>query len=100
VKLLLQGRGTAFHGPLLEQFIRWLGAFPVGAAVELDSGETGIVVAENVLQRLKPKVRVLADRAGRPLRPRRTVDLAVDPGLRIRRTLEEGKLAFDARRLF
>jgi hypothetical protein len=43
---------------------------------------------------------VLADRAGRPLRPRRTVDLAVDPGLRIRRTLEEGKLAFDARRLF
>jgi HD-GYP domain-containing protein (c-di-GMP phosphodiesterase class II) len=100
VKLLLQERGTALHGPLLEQFIRWLGAFPVGAAVELDSGELGVVVGENMLQRLKPKVRVIADRAGRPLRARRTVDLAVDSGVRIRRTLEEGKLAFDARRLF
>src|SRR5213075_516925 len=44
VKHLLKERGTAFHGPLLEQFIRCMGAFPVGSAVELTSGEFGIVI--------------------------------------------------------
>src|SRR4051812_1793424 len=100
VKHLLKERGTAFHGPLLEQFIRCMGAFPVGSAVELTSGEFGIVIDEHVSQRLKPKVFVLLDHAGKLLRSRRVLDLAEEPRIRIRRTLEQGQLAFDPRRLF
>lgn len=100
VKQLLKERGTAFHGPLLEQFIRCMGAFPVGSAVELTSGEFGIVVDEHVSQRLKPKVLVLLDDSGKLVRSRKTLDLAEEPQIRIRRTLEQGQLAFDPRRLF
>jgi cyclic di-GMP phosphodiesterase len=100
VKRLLKERGTGFHGPLLEQFIRCMGAFPVGSAVELTSGEFGVVVGEHVSQRLKPKVLMLLDPAGKLVRLRKVLDLADEPQIRIRRTLEQGQLAFDPRRLF
>jgi HD-GYP domain-containing protein (c-di-GMP phosphodiesterase class II) len=99
IKPLLDERGTAFHGPLLEQFVRCMGAFPVGSAVELSSGDYGVVVAEHITQRLKPKVLIIIDRAHRIVRQRKVVDLANEPDLRIRRSLEQGQLAFDPRRL-
>ena len=100
VKQLLKERGTAFHGPLLEQFIRCMGAFPVGSAVELTSGEFGIVVEEHVSQHLKPQVLVLLNATGKLLPVRKALDLAEEAQVRIRRTLEQGQLAFDPRRLF
>ena len=100
VKLLIKERGTAFHGPLLEQFVRCMGAFPVGSEVELTSGEFGVVIGEHISQRLKPKVMVLLDAAGKLVLSRKVIDLAEEPDMRIRRTLEQGKLGFDPRRLF
>ena len=41
-------RGTAFHPILVEQFIRCIGIFPVGAVVELNSGEVAVVIAQNL----------------------------------------------------
>jgi HD-GYP domain-containing protein (c-di-GMP phosphodiesterase class II) len=100
VTLLIKERGTAFHGPLLEQFVRCMGAFPVGSEVELTSGEFGVVIGEHISQRLKPKVMVLLDDAGKLVLSRKVVDLAEEPDMRIRRTLEQGKLGFNPRRLF
>jgi HD-GYP domain-containing protein (c-di-GMP phosphodiesterase class II) len=106
VSLLLKERGTAFHGPLVEQFIRCVGSFPVGSILELNSGEIGIVIAEHVMQRIKPKVMLILDRAGKPMLPGKIVDLAANPEMgrgepyRIRRALEQGRLEFDPRRLF
>ena len=103
---LLQGRGTAFHGPLVEQFIRCVGSFPVGTAIELGSGEIGIVVADNMLQRLKPKVMLLRDRAGAALSAPKLIDLAADPqkqggeSYRLRRALPQGALKLDPLELF
>ena len=74
-------------------------AFPVGSSVELSSGEAGVVVGEHVMQRLTPKVLVVFDARGKRLAEGRMVDLAANPDLRIRRTLEEGKLGFEPRHL-
>lgn len=106
VSLLLKDRGTAYHGPLVEQFIRCMGSFPVGTLVELTSGEVGVVVAEHLLQRIKPKVMLVLDRAGLGVPPGRIIDMAENRELsrgapyRIRRALEQNRLAFDPRRLF
>jgi HD-GYP domain-containing protein (c-di-GMP phosphodiesterase class II) len=106
VSLLLKDRGTAYHGPLVEQFIRCMGSFPVGTLVELTSGEVGVVVAEHLLQRIKPKVMLVLDRAGQRVAAGRIIDLAVNPALsggepyRIRRALEQSRLSFEPRRLF
>jgi HD-GYP domain-containing protein (c-di-GMP phosphodiesterase class II) len=105
VNILLKERGTAFHGPLVEQFIRCVGSFPVGSAVQLNSGEIGIVIADNLMQRLKPKVMLLLDRAGKPVPARKIVDLSTNPEMsrgepyRICRTFEQGTVKFDPRRL-
>jgi HD-GYP domain-containing protein (c-di-GMP phosphodiesterase class II) len=101
VNVLLKESGTAFHGPLVEQFIQCVGAFPVGSVVEFHSGEVGIVIAENPLQRLKPVVMVALDSSGKPIHSRQILDLGkASQPYRIRRTLEQSKLVFDPRRLF
>jgi len=101
---LLKERGTGLHAGLVEQFIQCLGAFPVGAVVELNTAETGIVVAQSPAQRLKPTVIVLRDSSGARVRPR-VLTLDEDPAVasgepyRIRRTLEQSRLVFDPREL-
>jgi HD-GYP domain-containing protein (c-di-GMP phosphodiesterase class II) len=44
---LYNSRNTLFDGPLVEQFVQCIGIFPVGALVELNSGEVGIVITEH-----------------------------------------------------
>jgi HD-GYP domain-containing protein (c-di-GMP phosphodiesterase class II) len=97
LNLLFRMRGRAFHPQLVEQFIRCIGYFPVGSIVELNTGEVGVVVALNAEQRLQPKVMVVRDPRGQPLRPQKFLNLAKlpkateDEPYRIRRTLEFGR---------
>jgi HD-GYP domain-containing protein (c-di-GMP phosphodiesterase class II) len=97
LNMLHKWRGTAFHPILVEQFIRCIGIFPVGAVVELNSGEVAVVIAQNLEKRLQPRIMVVRDAAGNPLRPQKLLDLSKAPKVnaeepyRIRRTLEFGK---------
>ena len=91
---LYKERGSGFHPDLVEQFIQCVGAFPVGSAVELNSGEVGIVITQNLVRRLKPRVMVVLDAAGNPMKPHKILDLDKDPKVgdevyKIRRTLEQ-----------
>jgi HD-GYP domain-containing protein (c-di-GMP phosphodiesterase class II) len=103
---LYKERGTGYHGELVEQFIQCVGAFPVGAVVELNSGEVGIVITQNLVRRLKPRVMVVLDAQGHPVRPHKILDLEKDPKAgpdepyRIRRSMESSKVQIDPRELF
>jgi HD-GYP domain-containing protein (c-di-GMP phosphodiesterase class II) len=106
LSLLYGWRDTLFDGPLVEQFIQCIGIFPVGAIVEMNSGEVGIVIAQNVARRLQPRVMVVLDDKGNQLRPQKILDLARDPKsspnvpYRIKRTLEKGSVAIDPAEFF
>jgi HD-GYP domain-containing protein (c-di-GMP phosphodiesterase class II) len=103
LNFLQKMRGTAFHPVLVEQFTRCIGFFPVGSAVELNSGEIGIVISQNLAKRLQPRVMVVRDGRGALLRPQKLLDLAKLPKLtaeepyRIRRTLEYGRAEVSVR---
>lgn len=103
---LYKERGVGFHSELVEQFIQCVGVFPVGSVVELNSGEVGIVITQNLVRRLKPRVMVVLDAAGSPMHPHRILDLDKNPKVgpeepyRIRRTLEQTKVQVDPRELF
>jgi HD-GYP domain-containing protein (c-di-GMP phosphodiesterase class II) len=103
---LYKERGAGFHAELVEQFIQCVGVFPVGSVVELNSGETGIVITQNLVRRLKPRVMVVLDGQGHPMRPHKILDLDKDPKVRpdepyrIKRTLEQTKLQVDPKELF
>jgi HD-GYP domain-containing protein (c-di-GMP phosphodiesterase class II) len=103
---LYRERGTRFHADLVEQFIQCVGVFPVGSVVELNSGEVGIVIAQNLVRRLKPRVMVVLDAKGNPMRPHKILDLEKDPKAtpdepyRIKRTLEQTRVQVDPREMF
>jgi len=64
---LYQWAGTSFHEPLVEQFVQGVGVFPVGSLVELSSGEVAVVLAQNRVRRLEPRVLLLTAPDKRPL---------------------------------
>jgi HD-GYP domain-containing protein (c-di-GMP phosphodiesterase class II) len=106
ISMLYKWRGTLYDAQLVEQFIRCIGIFPLGSVVELSSGETGIVIAQNLAKRLQPRIMVVRDAAGNPLKPQKLVDLSRSPTAangevyRIRRTLEYGRVPLPAETLF
>ena len=87
-----------FHPALVEQFIQCIGVFPVGSVVELNSGEIAIVIAQNMVRRMQPRVMVVKDMNGNPLKPYKMLDLMKEPKVRpdetyrIQRSLEYGSV--------
>jgi HD-GYP domain-containing protein (c-di-GMP phosphodiesterase class II) len=95
LNLLYGWRNIQFDGPLIEQFIHCIGIFPVGSIVELYSGEIGIVIAQNPVMRLMPKVMVVLDSRHQPVKPQKIIDRAS-----IKRTLEKGSVPLDTSEFF
>lgn len=101
LSLLHKLRGTLFDAVLVEKFIQCIGIYPVGSAVELNTGEIAIVIAQNQARRLQPRVMVIFDSAGTPLPHLRILDLIKEPKAtadelyRIRRTLPRDMVPID-----
>ncbi len=106
LNIIYKGRGKQFHPALVEQFIQCIGVFPVGSVVELNSGEVAIVIAQNMVRRMKPRIMIVKDAQGILLRPYRMLDLMKDPKFksdepyRILRAMEYDSVQIDPRELF
>ncbi len=68
-------KNTKFQGELVEQFMQAIGLFPTGSLVELNTGEVGIVAAQNASRRLKPTVMVILAADKQRLKKFNTIDL-------------------------
>jgi HD-GYP domain-containing protein (c-di-GMP phosphodiesterase class II) len=68
INQLYKLKGVHFHKDLIEEFIQAIGVYPVGALVELSTGEVAIVVAQSRTRRLRPIVLVLLDGNKQPCR--------------------------------
>ena len=106
LSMLYKLRGKLFHDALVEQFIQCIGIYPVGSTVELNTGEIGIIIAQNLVRRLQPRVMVVLDSSWKPIRPQVILDLIKEPKAtadepyRIRRTLPKDKLPIDLEEFF
>lgn len=76
INQLYKLKGVHFHKDLIEEFIHAIGVYPVGALVELSSGQVAIVVAQSGTRRLRPLVVLLLDGDKNPCREGRYIDLA------------------------
>lgn len=72
-------RGTRFSSSLVDQFVQCIGLYPVGTLVELNTGEVGVVIAQNRIRRLKPRVMILLGPDKRPNAYPPSLDLLYDP---------------------
>lgn len=76
IRKLYEWRGVEFQEELIEHFIQCLGVYPTGTLVELSTGEVGIVISQNRVRRLRPKVMMILDKEKSPTPMYSTVDLA------------------------
>ncbi|MFH0777139.1 MAG: HD-GYP domain-containing protein [Candidatus Eisenbacteria bacterium] len=66
VLFLLREAGRSFDPRLVKVFVSMVGIYPVGTVLELDTGETAVVVkpARDIADIARPLVKVIADRDG------------------------------------
>ncbi len=96
-------RGKHFHSELVEEFVKCLGIYPVGSLVELNTGEVAIVMVQNALLRLRPRVMVLTDEHKKTLGHFHSMDLSEtreEASVHILRTLGPGAFGLDPSELF
>lgn len=66
---------TDFYPVYVQKFIQNLGVYPIGTIAELDTGELGVVYAQNHSELLRPWVRLVRGAFGAPLATPLDVDL-------------------------
>jgi HD-GYP domain-containing protein (c-di-GMP phosphodiesterase class II) len=93
-----------FQGELVEQFMQAIGLFPTGSLVELNTGEVGIVAAQNASRRLKPTVMVILAANKQRLKKFNTIDLTrsdtSDGRIWISKELAPGSHGIDAEEFY
>lgn len=103
---LIKVRGIKFREALVDQFVQCIGLYPIGSLVELNTGEVAVVIQQNQVRRLKPRVLlVLAPDKSYERNPR-TLDLMMEPATptgepyRITRALPPDAYGIDPAELF
>jgi HD-GYP domain-containing protein (c-di-GMP phosphodiesterase class II) len=93
-------RGTLFQSELVEQFQVCLGVYPTGSLVELTTGEVAVVMMQNQVRRLRPRVLVLSTPDKQPLTHFQVMDLMDQANdahaVEIVRSLARGEYGIDA----
>ncbi len=69
VRTLLEKAGKELDPVLTRQFVSMMGAYPMGSFVQLDTRELGIVVKRHAVFFKRPRVLVLTDGRGQPVKP-------------------------------
>jgi HD-GYP domain-containing protein (c-di-GMP phosphodiesterase class II) len=103
LRQIYASRNSLFQSEMVEQFQVCLGVYPTGSLVELNTGEVAIVMAQNQVRRLRPRVAILSTPKKQPLSDFRSVDLMAlngDASVDIVRGLAVGDYGIDAGALF
>ena len=106
LQLMYKWSERYFHPALIEQFSQCVGIFHVGTLVELSTGEVGIVIGQNRVRRLKPKLLIILGPDKQAYARPHTLDLISNPSLpsglpiSIRAELPRGAFGIDPREFF
>lgn len=90
-------RGRQFNAALMEQFVQCVGLYPIGTLVELSTGEVGVVIQQNRVQRSRPRVLLMLDAAKEMVSGYRVVDLRepASAAIRVSRALPHDAYGLD-----
>lgn len=106
VERLIRRRGEKFSESVVDQFIQCVGLYPVGTLVELNSGEVAVVIEQNWVRRMKPRVMILLAPDHTPNRYPITLDLILEPlfdgekPYQITKSLHVGAYGLDPREFY
>ncbi|MFD0913191.1 HD-GYP domain-containing protein [Methylophilus luteus] len=76
---LYASKDQKFGASLIDQLIQFFGIYPVSSLVELNSGEVAVVIQQNQIRRLQPRVMILLDTQKVRMKSPVTLDLIQGP---------------------
>lgn len=79
LEALVRMRDVKFSANVVDGFIQCIGLYPAGTLVELNTGEVAVVIAQNRVRRMLPRVLVLLCADKSPNRHPPTLDLLYSP---------------------
>lgn len=79
LEALIRQRDIKFSANVVDGFIQCIGLYPAGTLVELNSGEIAVVIAQNRVRRMQPRVLVLLCADKTPNHHPPTLDLLYSP---------------------
>lgn len=59
LEAIIRLRGNKFRETIVDQLVQCMGLYPIGTLVELNSGEVGIVIQQNQVRRLQPRLMIV-----------------------------------------
>jgi putative nucleotidyltransferase with HDIG domain len=99
----LRMTGTDIFGKdLIQDFMRFMGLYPIGSAVKLNTGDIGVVFSADPKTRMRPVIMLVRDSQSIEIRPHRLINLAVLPEskLAISDIVDPKKYSIDTAMLF
>ncbi|NQT27763.1 HD domain-containing protein [candidate division KSB1 bacterium] len=72
---MLAMSGTHFQPDLLQNFFSVIGVFPPGTLVELDTGETALIIQGNIMDMKRPQIEILYNKDGEKYEEPKIVNL-------------------------
>ncbi len=79
INMIYEWRDKDFQSDMVEQFIQCIGLYPTGTIVELSTGEVGVVISQNRVRRLRPRVMLVLDKQKVAYEFNPVLDLIEDP---------------------
>ncbi|MDI9370646.1 MAG: HD-GYP domain-containing protein [Synergistaceae bacterium] len=90
VSLMLKSSEGDFDWDIVRLLLVSVGLYPPGTIVELSDYSTGVVIASQSTDLMRPTIHVFADREGKRVPPEgRLIDLSAQTELYVRRTLDD-----------
>jgi len=93
---LYNAADATFGAPLVQEFIRCVGIYPVGSLVELDNGAAALVLGSRPDSRIQPTVLLLRTPDGEAYRKRVLLNLAAEAETEGRAPARHIRCALDA----
>lgn len=88
LEYIRKGRDTYFEGRIVDYFLEFIAAYPVGTYVYTNKGDEAVVLEQNEHYTDKPIIKLIANREGKPYEKELIVDLIKDESVYIDRVKE------------
>ncbi len=101
INTIYHRKNADFDEALIKRFMEFIGVYPTGTLVEISTGEVGVIIAQDPMRRLQPKVMLVLDRNKDPYDFRPILDLMRDSEnpsghkIQIVRALDPGTYGID-----
>ena len=75
LEYIRNGKDKLFEGRIVDYFLEFIAAYPVGTTVVTNKGDEAVVIEQNEHFTDRPKIKLVKDRFGKPYEEEKMIDL-------------------------